>query len=225
MRLLPLLTLLLVAACGRPLTDNESAFALLVHGPTLETASVHLHDGLAPAPPRTVPVRPAVACRDRIWPRPTGPTYQGVTSAMAIFQSVHFHSRWYAPDFLADWPDSLYLPDAMLLAHELVHVWQWQNRAITGYHPLKAALEHVGRPDPYLFDTATSGAFLDYGYEQQAAMMEELVCCQALAPTAPRTARLRAMLAPYFALPPAGQPLTNEVWLPWAEADLTGICD
>lgn len=222
---LGVLTLLLLATCGRPLTDGERAFAFLVHGPTLDTATVRLHDGLAPAPPRTVPVRPFLACRDRIWPPPPGPIYQGVTSAMAIFQSIHFHDRWYRDDFMAEWPEQLDLAAALLFAHEMVHVWQWQNRAVTGYHPLKAALEHAGSPDPYLFDTTTTGTFLDYGYEQQAAILEELVCCQALAPKAPRTARLRAMLEPWFALPPEGRPLANEVWLPWAGADLTGICD
>ena len=33
------------------------------------------------------------------------------------------------------------LSEAMLLAHEMTHVWQWQNRKRTGYHPLRAAAE------------------------------------------------------------------------------------
>ena len=56
----------------------------------------------------------------------------------------------------------------MLFAHEMVHVWQWQNRHVTGYHPLKAAQEH-NAVDPYLFDLSQAPKFLDYGFEQQGA--------------------------------------------------------
>jgi hypothetical protein len=197
---------------------------MLLHGPTLDTAPIRLGDRMAPEPLRTVPVRPALACQDRIWPRPKGPTTRGMTTAMAIFQNVHFRDRWYRPDFLAGWPETLPLAQAMLFAHEMVHVWQWQNRAVTGYHPLRAALEHVGSPDPYQFDTATSAPFLSYGYEQQGAIVEEFVCCLALDPEAPRTARLRAMLEPHFALPPEGQALAGRVLLPWEGAEVEGIC-
>jgi hypothetical protein len=83
----------------------------------------------------------------------------------------------------------------------------------------------VGSPDPYQFDTTTAAPFLSYGYEQQGAIMEEFICCAALAPDAPRTARLRAILAPYFALPPEGTPLANDIILPWPGAEVDGICD
>ena len=54
----------------------------------------------------------------------------------------------YRGDMVEGWPEVLPLADAMLLAHEMVHAWQWQNRDLTGYHPLKAAFEHVGSADP-----------------------------------------------------------------------------
>jgi hypothetical protein len=224
MRIPVILACLILAACGRTLTPNETAFAALVHGPGFDPGPVRLLDGMAPDPGRAVPVRPPDACQDRIWPRPKGPTVTGVTSAIAIFRTVHFRDGWYRDDFLAEWPDTLPLASAMLFAHEMVHVWQWQNRDLTGYHPLRAAFEHVGSPDPYLFDPDTNASFLDYGYEQQAAIMEEFICCTALDPDAPRTSRLRALLAPHFALPPEGQPLAEQVRLPWAGAEVQGIC-
>jgi hypothetical protein len=222
---LPALLVLAAGSCGRTLTPNETAFAALVHGPTLDTTTIRFGDRMAPEPLRTVPVRPPVACRDRLYPRPKGPTFRSTSAALTAFQTVHFRDRWYRDDFLAGWPDALPLDDALLFAHELVHVWQWQNRAITGYHPLRAAFEHVGSPDPYQFDTEIAAPFFAYGYEQQAAIMEEFICCAALAPRAARTTRLRAILAPYFALPPAGEPLATEIILPWQGTEVDGICD
>lgn len=51
------------------------------------------------------------------------------------------------------------------------------------------------------------------------------MCCRALAPQAARTRRLHEMLAdvmPVSALPRQGR--ENDVYLPWKDADLRGIC-
>ena len=113
----------------------------------------------------------------------------------------------------------------LLLIHELTHVWQWQNRARTGYHPLRAAAEHGNSDDPYLFDLDGAPAFLRYGYEQQGAIVEEYVCCRALAPEAARTKRLHAMLKGAFPVSDLPQSRESEVYLPWKQAELRGICD
>lgn len=225
MRLLPIFAIIVLATCGRPLTEGELAFTALVHGQTLDPSTIRLHEGLAPEPPREIPVRPRLACRDRLFPAPETPTIHVRTSAIAIFQNVHFRDTYYLDDYLRGFPDRLNLAAAMIFAHEMVHLWQWQNRAVTGYHPLRAVLEHVASPDPYLFDTSTEAAFQSFGYEQQAAILEEFICCAAVAPAAPRTSRLRNLLSPYFALPPEGAPLASDILLPWKDADLTGICD
>jgi hypothetical protein len=112
----------------------------------------------------------------------------------------------------------------MLLAHELTHVWQWQHRDRTGYHPFRAAAEHVRSDDPYLFEEQTAD-FLSFGFEQQGAIMEEYVCCAVLDPAAPRTARLRAMLAEEIPMGDLDAALgTSEVVIPWAGAETEGIC-
>jgi hypothetical protein len=144
---------------------------------------------------------------------------------MAVFEHIYVRRDLYQEDMVEGWPEVLPLADAMLLAHEMVHAWQWQNRALTGYHPIKAALEHTGRADPYLFDLETEADFLDYGYEQQGSIMEEYVCCRTLAPKAPRTARLHEMLGKYFALSPLDRPMTEWVALPWDGVEIEGICD
>lgn len=225
MRLIILLSLTLVlAACGRPLTPAEVAFARAFHGPDIDPGRVRFHDGLAPEHPRTIPERPRLTCQERIWPPWRSKQVSVTTGAIAIFESLHYRSDLYREDFLADWPEVLDLPDAMLFAHEMVHVWQWQNRATTGYHPLRAALEHLGSPDPYLFDPSETRAFPEYGWEQQGSIMEEYICCRALDPEGARTGRLHAMLSQHFALPPPDVPLASRIRIPWDGAVTAGIC-
>ena len=113
----------------------------------------------------------------------------------------------------------------MLFAHEMTHVWQWQNRKRTGYTPLKAATEHQTHVDPYLIDPDTSAQFLDHGYEQQGAIVEEYVCCQLLDPEAPRTARLRAMISEAMPIGGLDAALTGtDVVIPWKGAEIENIC-
>ncbi|EPX86597.1 hypothetical protein ruthe_01414 [Rubellimicrobium thermophilum DSM 16684] len=215
----------LLAACGRPLAPGERAFLATLHGDTILADNVRLHDGLAIVAPREVPAPPRTTCQARIYPPPDGPTIRVHTGALALFEDVHVRRDLYREDMAAGWPDVIPLAEAMLLAHEMVHVWQWQNRELTGYHPLRAAFEHAGSPDPYLFDLATSTDFLDYGYEQQGSIMEEYVCCRTLAPDAPRTARLHALLAKYFPLAPLDAPGPRAAILPWSGVEIEGICD
>ena len=222
-----LMTLLfLLAACGRPLTEQERAFASAVQGDTLNLDRVRLVDG-APVVPITFyrKDRPRLACRERILP----PTEEGVVTAkpaaVALFNKIYFTQDWYLEDYMSDYPDQMDLIAAMLLAHELTHVWQWQNRTTTGYHPLRAAAEHGGNKDPYLFDLNTSPDFLSYGYEQQGAIVEEYICCRSLDPAAPRTKRLHDMLGEHFDLSPLPQSRRErDVVIPWSGAKVEGIC-
>ena len=89
----------------------------------------------------------------------------------------------------------------------------------------QAAFEHVGSADPYLFDIETETRFLDYGYEQQGSIMEEYVCCRALAPKAPRTQRLHDLLNQVFEPQALETPLARERLLPWRGLQIEGICD
>lgn len=215
---------LLLLSCGRPLSEGEAAFATNFHG--AETAAAtRLHDGLWAPGPRDIPNRPRTTCQGRIWPPNDGPTMRVATLATVLFTDVYIRDSIYLDDLLPDLPDSLYLPDAMLLGHELVHVWQWQNRETTGYHPILALLEHAGQADPYLIDPETTADFESFGYEQQGAIMEEYICCRALAPNSGRTSRLHAMLGEHFDLPDLSRPLAAEIRLPYPELNTAGICD
>lgn len=226
-----LLILMLLAACGRPLTDTERAFAATLHGDALDVTRVRLVDG---APVGNVTFhrkpRPRVTCRERILPPARDEIVTTKPAAVSLFNTIYFSKDWYVGNYLPAYPDRLYLTEAMLLAHELTHVWQWQNREQTGYHPLRAAAEHGRSDDPYLFDLNGTPEFLSYGYEQQGAIVEEYVCCRALAPDANRTKRLHRMLSnafPVSDLPAPGRKTRREhdVYLPWKDAELSGICD
>lgn len=217
---------LVLASCvGRPLTENERAFARTIQGTALTTATVRLVDG---APTKAVtfrrPVRPRTTCRERILPPPTTDIVTGKPAAIAVFNRVLFDEDWYLDDYLPDFPEKIDLIAAMLFAHEMTHIWQWQNRDLTGYHPLKAASEHNAE-DPYLFDLTRDPKFLDYGYEQQGAIVEEFVCCRALAPQAPRTRRLHAMLRQVMPVAPLPAEREYAVRLPWNGVQIEGICD
>jgi hypothetical protein len=222
-----LLLLLLLSSCGRPLTENERAFAGTLMGDSLDFAAVRLHDG---APVRAITMtrkaRPRTTCRERILPpEKVGEVIQTKPAAVALWNTVMFSGDWYIDDYLPDYPDRIGLIAAMIFAHELTHVWQWQNRKTTGYSPLRAAREHGGGADPYLFDLSAEPRFLDFAFEQQGSIVEEYVCCRALAPQAPRTKRLHALIGQAMPVSDLPQSRAYAVRMPWDGVELKGICD
>lgn len=223
MRLVLLLCCFLLLSCGRPLTPAEKSFAKQMHGDSLQVSRIRFNDGaLIGETTITRPKRPRLTCRERILPEPTSRTVTVSPAAFVLFNNVFFAREWYEDDYLPDYPEKMSLVHAMLFAHEITHVWQWQNRAQTGYTPFRSFSEHTRSPDPYLFDIETSTDFLDYGYEQQASIVEEYVCCATLDPDAPRTRRMERMLRDAFPLGRLYIPET--VILPWKGVQVKGIC-
>ena len=225
MRMRALIVLLVLAACGRPLSDAERAFMGQIQ-PGLETARIRMVENpLIGLRVSTIALRPRNTCRELILPPPSTPTVQTRTAGMVLFQRVMVAPDYYLEDYLAGYPDRINLIAAMYFAHEMTHVWQWQNRDVTGYHPLRAAAEQWVSDDPYLFDPNEERTLLDYGFEQQASLVSEYVCCRMLDPGGARTARLERILSPLMDTPAAGaQTSPMEVSLPWAGADTDGIC-
>ncbi|GLT09655.1 hypothetical protein PVW51_19675 [Sulfitobacter sp. PR48] len=219
------LILLLLASCGRPLTVNERAFLDSIHGDTLDMNAVRLHNG---SPTRAVTFRrkprPRTTCRELILPPARDEIVTTKPAAVALFNTILFDKDWYLEDYLPEYPDAIGLVAGMLLAHELTHVWQWQNRASTGYSPLRAASEHTVSDDPYLFEIDTPRKFGEFGYEQQGSIVEEFVCCRALAPQAPRTKRLHALISQVMPVAPLPARPQSDVRLPWDGVQIKGIC-
>ena len=224
--LLLIAALTMVSACGRPLTETERAFAQDLHGSAVDLDRVRVAKGaLVGSVTFRRKARPRVTCRERIAPPPRSEIVTARPAAVVLFNRMNFTDDWYVENYMPQYPDRLNLVAAMLFGHELTHVWQWQNRDVTGYHPLKAAAEHGATDDPYLFDPRETRDFLDYGYEQQGAIVEEYICCRALAPEAERTERLHDMLAAVFPVSDLPQSRAHDVLLPWKDAELNGICD
>lgn len=220
------LLLVLLTTCGRPLTDTEAAFAQKIHGDQIDVERVRLVEGaLVGSVTFRREARPRVSCRERIAPPRKEEVVTVSPAAVVLFNRIFFTHDWYTDDYLPGYPDRLSLVPAMLLAHEMTHVWQWQNRDRTGYSIFRAAAEHSGNPDPYLFELDETPNFLGFGYEQQGAIVEEYVCCRALAPEAKRTERLHKMLSAAFPVKQLPKVRESDVYLPWNNVDLKGICD
>ncbi|MEM1067090.1 MAG: hypothetical protein AAGJ74_16430 [Pseudomonadota bacterium] len=226
MRILALFALLALAACGqRTLTETERAFAGTILGDEIAIDRVRVVRGAASGlVTATIEPRPRNTCRERLFPPLNGP----VKIAFPVFvldETIYFTRDAWSDDFLADYPNELPLRDAMRLAHELVHVWQWQQRAETGYHPFRAAAEHIGKDDPYLVAFDPERPFSSYAYEQQGVLVEEFVCCRALDPDAPKTRAMADMLRePFPDLVTIEAVPRGAVSLPWDGAETRGIC-
>ncbi|WP_298261669.1 hypothetical protein [uncultured Litoreibacter sp.] len=227
MRLLIFLAFVALTACGRPLSEAELRFATEFHGPTLDARKIRIRRAPALKLYRaTYPTPPRTTCAQKLFPPNTEPTITGSPGATVLFNTINVNPDFIARDYMPAYPDAAHILAAMFLAHEFVHVWQWQNHELTGYHPLKAAKEHQTQPDPYLFELTTNPDYLEFGYEQQGAIVEEYVCCATLAPKAPRTSRLEALLSPYFDLAAmTGRLDRTKMVLPWRDVELKGICD
>lgn len=224
MRALLLILLPLLAACAsRPLTEGERAFVAGLQGEDLASSRVRLlQNPLLGLYSTTYPVRPRTTCRERILPPAEGDTFESTTAGVTLYDHIVTNPDWYLEDYLEDWPEKMNLSAAMFFAHEMTHVWQWRHRKETGFTPYRAASEHQTIVDPYLFDSSASPDFLDYGYEQQASLVEEYVCCRTLDPEGARTERLREMLSEVMPVRAESRP--EAVLLPWKGAELTGIC-
>jgi hypothetical protein len=221
-----LILLMLLTACGRPLSDTEIKFATQFHGAALDTSVIRVtRSPFIQFYRTTAPIPPRLTCAQKLFPPTTQKTWTGSPAAAVVFNTIHINPDQYSLDYLKQYPELANILATMFLAHELVHVWQWQHRDITGYHPYKAAQEHQRSPDPYLFDLSNDAQFLDYGYEQQGAIAGEYICCAALAPNAPRTERLKDLLDAVFPITGLTETLPKPKFpLPWDNTDIAGLC-
>lgn len=218
--------LLLLAACAqRPLTEAERGFLETVHGDAVDYAAIRVVRGsISSAFDADIPERPRTTCRERIFP-PFSGRRTIIFPGLTLDSNLYFTEPFWSEDYAAGYPGRLPLNDAMRLAHEVTHVWQWQARAETRYHPLKAVSEHVSQDDPYLVEFDPDRPFLSYAWEQQGTLVEEFVCCRALDPESPKTAALHAMLSQHFpGLARRDVVALADVELPWDGAEPRGIC-
>lgn len=197
-----LAAVLVLPACTRPLTGNETRMARDVFGPAIDTDAVRVAKGLGLAPPpRAQPVRTQTRrAGSGFCDREPTPPRRGPPPGFAIGNTVFLWGDIYQSDAGRHWPDALAVPESFVFLHELVHVWQWQNRAATGYSPLAAFAEGLPGRDAYFYTPGDAPRLDDFGYEQQAAIVEDYICHAYFDPTAPRRAALRTLVAPVLAV-------------------------
>jgi hypothetical protein len=222
MRRVLLLLVLSVAGCARSLTPGEVALTEPLHGATLDPRPVRIQvqPGIG-AFPITYDARPRTTCRERIGPPQEG-RIVARTGGIVLFERLLLSPDLAFRDFLrTDADGRLDLARAMFFVHEMTHVWQWQNRRLTGYHPSRALREQVLLDDPYLFEESDR-RFLDHGYEVQASLVEEYLCCAVLDPAGARTHRLKRLLRQVM---PVAEPaaITRPAFVPY-DRELDGIC-
>ncbi|MBV7408677.1 hypothetical protein [Maritimibacter sp. DP1N21-5] len=206
----PLLLLSLVLAvsgCARSLTVNEQVFAKNLFGDTLDTSEVIVTAGLGviplPMKPKPEPVSagsepaPVVKAPDDLCVRRPSPRREwNWPAAFVLDSNIFFSFKYYPHDAFEGLPETAKFPSSILMAHELVHVWQWQNRETTGYTPFLSGGESIRSRDPYFFTTEGRPEFLTYGFEQQAAIVEDFVCYALFDPLDPVLDDLAAILRP-----------------------------
>ncbi|MCB1350367.1 MAG: hypothetical protein KDK11_17680 [Maritimibacter sp.] len=198
-----LLVLLMLAACARPLSPTETMVAKSLFGDTLDTSRVSVTAGIGALPlpqprraaapamgearaaPEDLCVRKRSTSREWRWP-----------AAFVLRDDVFFSYDFYLADTFAGFPESVPYPSSLIMAHELVHVWQWQNRARTGYTVQGSAGETLERVDPYWFVADRDAEFLRYGYEQQGAIVQDFVCYALFDAEDPKRDELAALLRP-----------------------------
>lgn len=199
----------LTAACSRTLTPNETTFAKNLFGDTIEVEGIEVlaGAGVLPIPrdypklgkasgPTVAPPPPRKAPDDLCVRKPSPRQYWDWPAAFVLDNNIYFSYRWFPEDAFAGLPASALYPVAPIMAHELVHVWQWQNRERTNYSPLVSAGESIDSKDPYFWVPEEGREFLSYGYEQQAAIVEDMVCYTLFDPTDPKLDELADILRP-----------------------------
>ena len=198
MRWIALAGLIFLSACARPLTVAETKFAQDLFGPSLDTSEVTITQGLGLFPLyKTNPTKVTVLNgTDKACVRTPQPRGAQPPQAFAFRNRMHFDSELYSSNMALGWPEGLRFPNAIILAHELTHVWQWQNREVTGYTAMRALKESWRLADPYFSAPGEAPIFFAFGYEQQAAIVEDFVCFSMANPTHPRHDELKEILEP-----------------------------
>lgn len=221
-----MVVILSLVACGRPLTPPERAYMAELQGPDFDASAVRIIENpLIGLGVQRYPERPRTTCRERIYPPPENGVIEGRTAGVVLFNTLHVSRPFSLPDYVAGSDGRRSLAAAMFFAHEMTHIWQWQNRDVTGYHPFRAFAEHARIEDPYLFDPDDTRRFLDYGYEAQGVLVEEYICCRALDPQGARTGRIEALLAQVMPVQPLQSRADSVREIPpWEGVDPRGIC-
>ncbi|MCK0137681.1 hypothetical protein [Aliiroseovarius sp. F47248L] len=209
------LVVLAVSGCARKLSETEVELSQLVFGDSLDTEKVRVRAGIGILPlpdaepiPKGAPKNYAHKLPKGVCDRVPQPDRKiEFPAGFVLWNQVFLKRDLYRDDMFEGWPESLPMPHALLMMHELVHVWQWQNRSRTGYTPGRSGAESLRPGDPYYWPAREAGAYLSYGFESQAAMVEDYMCMTLFDPMNPRRADLAALIGPVLPVTRLGDAL------------------
>ncbi|MDA5093471.1 hypothetical protein O2N63_05150 [Aliiroseovarius sp. KMU-50] len=181
--------------------------AQAIFGDSLDPDPVRVHVGLGIAPlPQKAPSDarggdalppPDWTPPDTICDRANEPGRGWQYPAGFVLGNQVFLSRAnYRPDMFDGWPDSLPMAQSLLMTHELVHVWQSQNRTHTGYTTLRSGAETLRTDDPYFWADKGQSEFLAFNFEAQATIIEDYLCYTFLVPHHPKLEELADLIGP-----------------------------
>ena len=117
--------------------------------------------------------------------------------ALVVGNTVFFDREYYSSDISQSPINS----DRWLMAHELTHVWQYQNRDMTGYSFAKVVSEHVRFGDDVYDYTLVNGKrFTDYRFEQQGKIVECYAMLKEVSPNGANTRKHEKLIRAEFPL-------------------------
>jgi len=115
--------------------------------------------------------------------------------AIAIGNKIIFEN------YLMDFSTSIFDSDRWLMAHELVHVWQWQNRERLDYSFSKVVSEHIEYGDGVYDYVLISGKrFTEYRFEQQGSIVQCYAQLRQTMPNSPITKEHEKLIRSEFPL-------------------------
>ncbi|MCK7610656.1 hypothetical protein [Roseibium sediminicola] len=120
--------------------------------------------------------------------------------ALVIHNRIYYKTGSYKADFAEGFPTRVNVDDLDLLAHEIMHVWQYQNRERTGFSLLAIAMENIRYRDPYAYTIVPGKRFLSYRFEQQGKMAQDYVRLSYIQPNSAKLKKLRKLLSEEFDL-------------------------
>ena len=98
------------------------------------------------------------------------------SSALVVEEVIHFKDSVYRDDFSEKSPRG-WCSGCPLFAHELGHVWQYQNRRFTKYTIFKVLMEHLQHEKPYAYQPRPLDSvdidFRSFRYEQQGKILQD----------------------------------------------------
>ena len=102
-----LVLLLILAACGRPLTEGEEAFAKAFHGDGLDTSKVRIGPNpLIKLYVSTVPIPPRTTCGDKLFPPATTTHFTGPPAATVLFNKINVNPDASYSNYMPKWPQA-----------------------------------------------------------------------------------------------------------------------